>query len=282
MEYITIHRILQGIQLTAALLIGLEWILLARRGQTGDVVLKAYDTVCMHARRKKGRWWDYEKWEAFLRVNGAAYHYGSWINPVSYLTLCLLLAGAGLLIGLFALGPLLGIAGAALGACLPGILLERMNRRDNENMLTELNLVYNALSIQIRAGVHVTDALAELYGSVKQARLRDALQTLSGDIVMKADMDEALERFQGQFNNRYIDSLCITVMQAMESGQAVELLGDIADQIRDMELTLQGRRREKLDRSITFYQLGIFSAVIAVVLYACVEYMFGNNMFLTY
>ena len=47
-----------------------------------------------------------------------------------------------------------------------------------------------------------------------------------------------------------------------------------------MELTLQGRRREKLDRSITFYQLGIFSAVIAVVLYACVEYMFGNNMFL--
>ena len=55
-------------------------------------------------------------------------------------------------------------------------------------------------------------------------------------------MEEALERFQGQFNNRYIDSLCITVMQAMESGQAVELLTDIADQIRDMELTLQGRR----------------------------------------
>ena len=43
--------------MTAALLIGLEWIILARRGQTGEVVLKAYDTVCMHARRKKGRWW---------------------------------------------------------------------------------------------------------------------------------------------------------------------------------------------------------------------------------
>ncbi len=282
MEYITIHRILQGIQLTAALLTGLEWIILARRGRTGEVVLKAYDTVCMRARRKKGRWWDYEKWESFLRVNGAACHYGGWINPVSYLTLCMVLAGAGLVTGLFAMGVLAGLAGAALGACLPGFLLERMNRRDNENMLTELNLVYNALAIQIRAGVHVTDALAELYGSVKQTRLRDALQTLSGDIVMKADMEEALERFQGQFNNRYIDSLCITVMQAMESGQAVELLGDIADQIRDMELTLQGRRREKLDRSITFYQLGIFSAVIAVVLYACVEYMFGNNMFLIY
>ena len=53
----------------------------------------------------------------------------------------------------------------------------------------------------------MTDALAELYGSVRQERLRDGLQTLSGDIVMKADMEEALERFQGQFNNRYIDSL---------------------------------------------------------------------------
>lgn len=279
MDYITIHRILQGIQLAAALLIGLEWGCMAARGHTGEVVLRAYDTICMHARRKKGRLWDYDKWEVFLRVNGAAYHYGTWINPVSYLTLCLVLAGAGFLTGLYALGVPAGIAGAVLAACLPGILLERMNRRDNETMLTELNLIYNALAIQIRAGVHVTDALAELYGSVKQVRLRDGLQTLSGDIVMKADMDEALERFQGRFNNRYIDSLCITIMQAMESGQAVELLGDIADQIKDMELTLQSRRKERLDRSITFYQLGIFSAVIALVLYACVEHMFGNNMF---
>lgn len=278
MDYFTVHRILQGVQLTAALLIGAEWICLLTRRHAGEVVLRAYDTFCMRVRQKKGRFWDYEKWEEFLRVNGAPYHYGRWINPVSYLTLCLVLAAAGFFIGL-SWGVAPGMAGAVLLACMPGILLERMNRRDNEAMLTELNLIYNALSIQIRAGVYITDALAEVYGSVKQVRLRDGLQTLSGDIVMKADLDQALERFQGQFSNRYIDSLCITVMQAMESGQAVELLGDIADQIKDMELTLQGRRKEKLDRSITFYQLGIFAAVIAVVLYACVEHMFRNNMF---
>lgn len=277
MDYITIHRILQGIQLVMALLIGVEWICLMAGGHTGEVVLRAYDTICMRARRQKGRLWDYGKWEEYLRVNGAAYHYGKWINPVSYLTLCLVLAGAGFVAGL-AWGMLPGLAGAVLAACLPGVLLERMNRRDNEAMLTELNLVYNALAIQIRAGVYITDALAEVYGSVKQIRLREGLQALSGDIVMKADLEEALEQFQAQFNNRYIDSLCITIMQAMESGQAVELLGDIADQIKDMELTLQGRRKEKLDRSITFYQLGIFAAIIAVVLYACVEHMFMNNV----
>lgn len=278
MDYMTIHRILQGIQLTAALLTGVECICIISGGRTREVVLRARDTICMQARRRKNRLWDYDRCEEFLRVNGAAYHYGRWINPISYLTLCLALGGIGLVIGL-SRGLLLGIAAAALAACLPGILLERMNRKDNEAMLMELNLVYNALAIQIRAGVYMTDALAEVYGSVQQVRLRDGLRTLSGDIVMKADLDEALERFQGQFNNRYIDSLCITITQAMESGQAVELLGDIADQIKDMELTLQGRRKEKLDRSITFYQLGIFAAIIAVVLYACVEHMFMNNMF---
>ncbi len=278
MNEMTLHRILQAVQLLMALLIGLQLFQMVRGGRTGDVVLRAYDTLCMHARGKKGRFWDYEKWEEFLRINGAAYHYGSWINPVSYLTVCLILAGAGCIIGL-SLGILPGIAAAALAACMPGILLERMNRRDNEAMLTDLNLVYHAVAIQIRAGVYVTDALAEVYGSVKQIRLRDGLQALAGDIVMKADLGEALERFQGQFNNRYIDSLCITVLQAMESGQAVELLGDIADQIKDMELTLQSRKKERLDRSVTFYQLGIFAAIIAVVLYACVEHMFQNNMF---
>lgn len=278
MDFVMIHRILRGIQLTAALLIGVEGICLMAGGHTKEVVLRTYDAFCMRARSKKGLLWDYEKCEEFLRVNGAAYHYGKWMNPISFVTLCVVLAGAGMLIGL-SWGVLPGIAGAVLAAVLPGVLLERMNRRDNEAMLTELNLVYNALAIQIRAGVYITDALAEVYGSVNQVRLRDGLQNLSGAIVMKADLDEALEQFQGQFNNRYIDSLCITIMQAMESGQAVELLGDIADQIRDMELTLQGRRKERLDRSITFYQLGIFAAIIAVVLYACVEHMFMNNVF---
>lgn len=278
MEYVTIHRILQGIQLVTALLIGVEWICLMSGGHTGEVVLRAYDTFCMHARGKKGKLWDYERWETFLRVNGASYHFGKWINPVSYTTLCLALTGAGFVIGL-RFGLPVGLAGAVLAAFLPGLLLERMNRRDNEAMLTELNLVYNALAIQIRAGVYVTDALAEVYGNVRQVRLRDGLETLAGDIVMKADLDQALERFQGQFSNRYIDTLCITILQAMESGQAVELLGDIADQIKDMELTIQSRRKERLDRSITFYQLGIFAAIIAVVLYACVENMFTNNVF---
>ena len=119
------------------------------------------------------------------------------------------------------------------------------------------------------------DALAECYGSVQEKRLRSALLELAGDIVMKADIYDALNKFQSRFDNRYVDSLCITVLQALESGQAVELLGDIGEQLKDMEGTVLERRKGKLERSITFYQLGILVVVLGIALYACVTYMFG-------
>ena len=90
---------------------------------------------------------------------------------------------------------------------------------------------------------------------------------------MKADVEEALEGFQAKFDNQYIDALCITILQALESGQAVDLLSDIGEQIKDMEVTIMSRKKSNLDRSITFYQLGILSAILVVVLYACVVHM---------
>ena len=150
-----------------------------------------------------------------------------------------------------------------------------MNRQDNEKLLPELKLVYHALEIQIRAGVYVTDALAECYGSVRVKRLRQALLDLAGDIVLKADIYDALDAFQKKFDNRYIDSLCITILQALESGQALELLRDIGEQIRDMEETMLERKKTALDRKLTFYQLGVLTVVMGIALYACVSYMFG-------
>lgn len=247
-------------------------------GRTGSMVLKAYENVCMHARNSPKDIFDYEHWESYLRTHGASYYYGTWMNPVIYIALCIITGLLGLTLGV-ASGLLIGVICALIGVFLPGILLQYLDKRDNERMLAELDLVYSALSIQIRAGVYITDALTECYGSVTHERLRDALQNLSGDIVMKADLDQALERFQGSFRNRYIDSLCITILQATESGQAVELLGDIAEQIKDMEITLQHKKKEQLNRSATFYQLGIFALILVLVLYACVVHMFSASIF---
>lgn len=226
----------------------------------------------LREKEKESTW--YLKTEKWLRRNGAAFHYGKWMNPPHYLLLRILAALAGLLI-FFGIAPGYGILAAVLLFFLPGWLLGYLNRSDNVRLLPEIKLMYHALEIQIRAGVYVTDALAECYGSVTERRLQSALLDLAGDIVMKADIYEAMEHFQGKFDNRYIDSLCITILQACESGQAVELLSDIGEQLKDMEATVMNRRKNGLDRSVTFYQLGILVAVLAVVIYACVSHMFA-------
>lgn len=275
---IIIHKLLLILNGVMSLLIMTALIGIGLSASPRRLILNAYENICMHAKSRKKGLLDYAGIEQYLQVHGAAYHYGKWVNPVNYVALC---GGCGMFI--FAIGSMWGVIPGALlgvmGIWLPNMLLEYLNKRDNEKMMAELDMIYSALAIQIRAGVYITDALAECYGSVEHERLRDALQNLSGDIVMKADLDSALEHFQGQFNNRYIDSLCITVLQAMESGQAVELLGDIAEQIKDMELILQHKKKEKLNRSVTFYQLGIFALILVLVLYACVVHLFSAELF---
>lgn len=243
----------------------------------GRLVLRVCQEAGSYLRSREKIILDYGKLKSFLERNGVAYHYGTWMNPVTFTALRLVAAGTGLMLGAY-LGLAYGMVLALLLFWLPGMLLVYLNGKDNERLLPELKLVYHSLTLQIRAGVYVTDALAETYGSVQDIRLRSALLELSGDIVMKAGLEEALERFQGKFDNRYVDSLCITILQAMESGQAVELLSDIAEQMKDMETAVMSRKKSSLDRSITFYQLGILAAVLVIVLYACVTHMFSAAM----
>lgn len=260
----------------SAVTAGLGFLLLLRISayRPTRLILKTYEefTGLLKTKRQINGW--YLRKQGWLVKNGAAFHLGKWVNPARYLAGCIVLGIAGFLT-LLSISPGYGILAMGVLGFLPHFLLEYLNRRDNEKMLSEIKLVYHALEIQIRAGVYVTDALAECYGSVQEVRLKQALLDLAGDIVMKADIYEALERFQSKFDNRYIDALCITILQALESGQAVELLSDIGEQIKDMETTVLERKKSNLDRSITFYQLGILLAVLGVTLYATVSHMFS-------
>lgn len=222
-------------------------------------------------KQRESSW--YQRTEAKLLQNGAVFHYGRWINPPRYLLLRILCASAGCLI-LKGLAVSLGLLGAVILFFVPEWLLFYLNKMDNRLMLPEIKLVFHALEIQIKAGVYVTDALSECYGSVREKRLQQALLDLAGQIVMQSDLYEALDCFQKKFDNRHIDSLCITILQACESGQAVELLGDISENLKDVESALMHSRKNSLDRNITFCQLGILVAVLIVVIYACVSYLF--------
>lgn len=219
----------------------------------------------------------YENWvtgtEKKLRKNGAKFHYGKKITPVKYLLMRLFLSlGAVLTLGTIGWGYALL---AAMGLYyVPELLLLYLNRQDNRKMMPDLQLIYQALEVQTCAGVYVTDALTEYCQSVRTQRLQQALMELSGDLVIQSDLVTALSDFQQKFDNRQIDALCITLIQAGESGQAVDLLKDMGEQLKDMELTVLQQQKSALDRSITFYQLGMLGAVLGIILYACVGYMF--------
>lgn len=270
-------QILLALRVTPAVASGLTFVLfhiLRRDYHPERLVMKTWQEISgfLKSRRRESGW--YMRTQQWLTKNGGTFHYGSWLDPGRYLALRIVLS----LLALLIITPVnreAGISAAALLFFLPNMLLVYLNGRDNERLLPELKLVYHALEIQIRAGVYVTDALAECYGSVQEPRLREALLALAGDIVMKADVFDALGRFQDKFDNRYVDALCITLLQALESGQALELLGDIGEQIKDVEETVLERKKASLDRSITFYQLGVLAVVLGIALYICVTYMFG-------
>lgn len=254
------------------------WILLMGREMSGRRILRACEELSGYlAGRSKDTDW-YRTTKELLGKNGADFHFGKWVQPTSWLAMQVVIASVGFVVG-FQLSIVLGATFAVVGFFLPGLLMRYLNYRDNERMLPEIKLIYNGLEMQLQAGVYVTDALTEMYAGVQDVRLRQALLDLAGAVTVKADVYEALEQFQRRFDNRYIDALCITLLQAMESGQAVELLRDIAEQVKDMEVSVMGRKKAALDRSITFYQLGILAAVLGIVLYACVTQMFASALY---
>lgn len=219
-------------------------LLMALRYNPGQAVVKVYDRINDRLKERKSSFFDYHKVEEFLLKKGAAYHLGKWMDPVKYMALKLIMAAIGVFLGVRT-NLIATIILAAVFYMLPDLLLIHGNKKDNEKIMEELRLVYNSLAIQIRAGVQVTDAIKECYNTTgdKSQRLYDAMSDLSNDIFLQANVEEALGQFRRKFENRYIDSLCVILQQAMESGRAVDLLKDVSEQMRDMEAAARIKRK---------------------------------------
>lgn len=183
------------------------------KSKTPEILLRTMEEFTGMIRESKGYTGWAEKTERKLIRNGAKYHFGKTITPMKYLTGRIVLAFLGA-ISLLKIGCGYAVLAATVLYFLPELLLIYMNERDNRNMLTEIKLIYQALEVQIRAGIYVADALTECCQSVKGRRLQQALIELAGDLVMQSDLMTALSAFQGKFDNRQIDALCITLIQA--------------------------------------------------------------------
>lgn len=81
-------------------------------------------------------------------------------------------------------------------------------------MTPQIQTLYSLLQVQIHAGVPMIDALSESYQSFPAGRLRNALSEFSTTIYFNGSFDKSLEELNKKFDNGFIDSLCIILLQA--------------------------------------------------------------------
>ena len=162
------------------------------------------------------------------------------------------------------------VMGAAfvIGFRLPTLIIMLSNKSDNADMLPDIKSVYDVLKIQMKAGVFVTDILAECFLIVKNRRLKIALRELANQIYMKHDLPQALDLFHSKFNNTYIDMLVMTLEQSLQSGRSVQMLQDVSQQIQDVERALNLKVKQHAEHQMLTYQLAVYFGILLVVIFA--------------
>jgi hypothetical protein len=129
MEFQQIHVLLWCTAGVMALTVFSGILLLALRKVPQAVATNLYDKISVKLSGSRNSIFDYAKREAFLVRSGAAYHYGKWVEPVKYLAMQILLAGAGMLVGGY-YHVLLGIVAAIVLFGLPDYLLIILNKKE--------------------------------------------------------------------------------------------------------------------------------------------------------
>lgn len=239
-----------------------------------QVMVEQWKQLGNMARKEGDRWIHGTNKEAFLQKNGMTYYVGKKITPIMYSVFQCCLASIMFM-------ALLGehVVYAGIGALVAYYLLDLWilykNKQYNAGLTKDLKLVYSTLTVQIQSGLQIMDAVTGVYECLEgeNNRLRDGLLDLSSNLIIYGDTELALEEFQGKFDNRYIDTLCLILKQALESGMSVDLLSDVSEQLKDMEVAILIRKKSGLDRSLTLYQMGIMIAILGVVIYASMSHM---------
>ena len=225
-----------------------------------------YERIDNTLKNKRSAFFDYNNIQNKLNKNGAFFHVKLLKNPTLYLIVKFLLFFVGLFIGSFVhIG--VGAIIAIIFFNIPDIYLQECNKNDNEEMMEDLQTLYNSLQTQIKAGIYPVDALIETAEVIRNKRLYFALVEFKGDLFTNVGFKEAVKRMELKFENKYITSLVLALTQSAETGHVLDLLNDLSDQIRVMRDAELITKKEKLDRLISFCELGILFVGILFIVY---------------
>lgn len=215
---------------------------------------------------------------SYLLSHGATFYVGTWVTPFDYVLCRILLAIAFLLFGLI-FHPVAGLLFAVLGFALPKLLLDLKNKDDNASMLDELAQVYATVSLQVKSGVWIGNALHECYLITRQPRLKQALWELSKEVESSIDLSKAAEHFREKFENSYIDTFSKSLEQSLQTGNAAKNFSDISKQLNSINDAIykkeEGHVNSMMTVSITLVFLAGIIGIAFVLLSVGVDNLFG-------
>lgn len=236
--------------------------------------VKYFESIAVSTEKKisdrlktQNGYFSYERISDVLKKKGITFLFGEAANPFTYLVVKFLCALICLALGISLQGILLGIIFAALGFFVPDLIVNLVNDIDNDEMMPDIKAVYDTLKIQAKSGVYLSYSLCECYMIVEHPRLKRALLDMTSSIIAKNQIETAVNEFGSKFENSYIDTLCVTILQSLESGKSTQVLEDISTQIADMQRAINIKEKEALDRRVQIFEMLIFSGVIAIMVY---------------
>lgn len=209
----------------------------------------------------------YAKVRKFLAENGADFMFGTEVNPLLYdlvnAVFGLLFASVGAKVISIWVFPI----GFIIGYRILGAILKLSNKKDNKSIMADIKKMYDTLVIKTEAGMFFSESLPECYKSVSNKRLKDALIRMNSEIVIHNDISSAITNLQGKFRSDYIDTFCIIVRQALESGQTLQILNDMSSQLNDIQKAVNEQKKAQLEREVMTVQVLVYAVMIIIIVY---------------
>lgn len=205
--------------------------------------------------------------EKFLKKNGSKYTPEKFII-MKFLISLLALFGISKVYSLF-----LGIGASIAIFFLTDFLIIYDNKKDEEDILMDLSKICDSLRIQLKGGVHITNALTECYLLAKNDRLKKAFQMVETKLYMEHDLEDALVNFREMFNNKYIDTFVINILQSEKTGRVNQAMNDLAESFEDVSDSINNKKEKNTSFKVNAV---IFSIVLWII--AAAGYTMLSNL----
>lgn len=216
----------------------------------------------------------YYRMQLWLRSRGAGMLHKDFETPVVFFAMSIAVALLmHLLFGDIAATLAISTAGIVkyvpvlLGLIFPIVYLIIKDNEDNNEMLSDIDMLYNSMKTQLNNNIYATTAIYNCIELVKNKRLKDGLIEFSQNVTGSSNVKLASRNFIEKFNNTYITSLANVIIQVtLESGASGELLEDIEHQLDALQQARLEYAKEKYQSAMNRFLIMILGITISVLI----------------